>query len=497
MGFIALGPRTSGHIYTDEDYRVLDGAARELAIRLDQAKSYELQQGEIHTLTETISKRDEALENAESRLQHLHRAFSFDLLDVLMVADSAPLAQPGRDFLGEYFDVEVDTEIKAHPGKHFAAIVVLISYADSEILRNLKKLKFHYPDTPIIGLFGEGRHTDVRHGQFPEIDLLLEGKENVPEVVYRLYRVRHSAPIAQSEVIIFKHKNIGDIVTVVRERAGASGNTVLLTGEKGVGKTTIAKLIHHWSGDRAEGPFVRVELRKCDPKALPKILFGLDGTPGKFVEAAGGTLFLDDVDALPYTVQTQLLEVVTQKELPPESGMSDHKLDVRLIASTPSTMDEERSAGRFREDLYYRLSVERFDILPLRERREDVKLLLSAFLDNYNRQNRTNILMPKTSQLVLFENYRWPNNVTEMERRVYRAASFLSAGDNLVFEDRVAEEEHESEEENVVPLAEAVANAKRATVQQAIAIAKGNMGTAASMLGVSAEELTQTLKDLR
>jgi len=398
--------------------------------------------------------------------------------------------------LGEYFEVDMFTKVEAAPGKQYVVIVIVLSFKDSPILRDLKRLKRMYPDTPIVGLTGEGRSVEVAYGDYPEIDLVLDGKEYLPEVAYRLYRVNCSAPIGRNEVIIYKNKTIGQIIKAVQERAGPSGDSVLLTGEQGVGKTTIAKLIHQWSGDRAHGPFVRVELRKIDPKELAGILFGHDGQPGKFTEAAGGTLFVDDVDVLPYNVQTQLLEVLTTRELPPESGFSHEPIDVRIVASTPHTMEEERHDGKFREDLFFKLSVERFELPPLRDRREDIKLLISYFLDNYNRQNRSNILMPKISQMVLFENYRCPGNVSEMEHRIYRSASFLSPGQNLVFEDRRARD-LEAGGDEVEPLREALERTRRAVVQEAVSAAKGNIAVAANMLKVSKEDLEAMLRDMR
>ncbi|MBZ0253061.1 MAG: sigma 54-interacting transcriptional regulator, partial [Candidatus Methylomirabilis sp.] len=496
LGFVVLGVREGGHIYSNQDIEALGDAAQELSIRLEQVKSYRQQGAEIERLEAVVVDKEAELANAQARLTQIQRAFSFDLLEVLVLADAAALGAPARDFLGEHFEADLETELPRQLAKRYVAVVVVLSFADSPILQDLRRLKRLVPDAPIIGLIGEGKRAEIAYGKHPEIDLVLEGKENIPEVVYRLYRVRHSAPIGKAEVILFKHKSLADIVKAVQERAGPSLQPVLLTGEQGVGKTTVAKLVHQWSGERAFGPFVRVELRKCDPKQLPAMLFGLDGAPGKFAEAQGGTIFLDDIDCLPYTVQTQLLEILTTKELPPEAGMPGHQLDVRIVSSTPGTMERERHEGRFREDLYYKLSVERFDIAPIRERREDIKLLISAFLDNFNRQNRTNVLMPKISQMVLFENYRWPGNVTEMERRIYRAAGFLGAGESLVFEDRRALE-HEGLGDEVIPLAEALRRTSQTAVQQAIAIAKGNMATAASMLQITPQELDKTFRELR
>ncbi|MBV2187061.1 MAG: sigma-54 dependent transcriptional regulator, partial [Rhizobium sp.] len=210
-------------------------------------------------------------------------------------------------------------------------------------------------------------------------------------------------------------------------RAAQSVIPVMLEGEAGVGKEMMARAIHA-SSERSARPFVTVNCAIIPHSLLEGVLFGQEGPagsgeiPGKFSEADGGTLFIEEVSELPAHVQTRLLSVVQGGEIAPASGKRPRKANVRLILATNKDLIEEVKASRFREDLYYRLNVFPITIAALRRRKEDIPHLARAFVERFSSEQR----LPKplaidASALALLTGYDWPGNTRQLENAVFRA----------------------------------------------------------------------------
>jgi two-component system, NtrC family, response regulator AtoC len=210
---------------------------------------------------------------------------------------------------------------------------------------------------------------------------------------------------------------------------------VLITGESGTGKELVARLIHGES-DRADAPFVPVNCGAIPENLLESELFGyvrgaFSGAdrdkPGLFEVASGGTLFLDEIGDMPATLQVKLLRVLQESEIRRLGDTRTRQVDVRLVAATNKDFDEEMRAGTFRRDLYYRIAVVPIHLVPLRQRRDEVALLVRHFVDQYNKKLRLDIKGVDPDAMRLLLEYSWPGNVRELENTIERAMVLADA----------------------------------------------------------------------
>jgi DNA-binding NtrC family response regulator len=218
-------------------------------------------------------------------------------------------------------------------------------------------------------------------------------------------------------------------VKALGERAARSSIPVLILGDSGVGKELIARAVHGCS-DRAGKPFVAVNCGAIPENLVESILFGHekgaftgahDRHAGKFLEANGGTLFLDEVGELPLDIQVKLLRALQESEIDPVGGRRPVKVDVRIVSATNRDLAGQVAAGRFREDLFYRLNVYPIEAPALRERREDVPALVEAFIRRFNIEEGKRIVAATPETLALLTAFDWPGNVRQLENAVYRA----------------------------------------------------------------------------
>lgn len=233
--------------------------------------------------------------------------------------------------------------------------------------------------------------------------------------------------------------------TVLRtgEKASASHIPVLIEGESGVGKELIAKAIQG-SSDRADKPFITVNCGALPENLVESLLFGHekgaftganDKHIGKFEEANGGTLFLDEVGELPLDLQVKLLRAIQEGEIDPVGAKKPVKVDIRIISATNRNLEEEVKAGRFRQDLFYRLNVLPLNIPPLRDRSEDIQALVFHFVKKISvEENRKDICAVNSKLMQMLKAYQWPGNIRELENAIFRAI-VLCDGDELVADD--------------------------------------------------------------
>jgi DNA-binding NtrC family response regulator len=222
------------------------------------------------------------------------------------------------------------------------------------------------------------------------------------------------------------------------EKGAASAIPVLIEGQSGVGKELIARAIHGSSERRAK-PFVAVNCGAMPENLVESILFGhekgaftgaTERHTGKFIEADGGTLFLDEVGELPLAAQVKLLRAIQENEVEPVGGKKPIKVDVRIISATNRDLIADVKAGRFREDLFYRLHVFPISVPPLAERPEDIGELARHFLARFAAEEGKRVTRLSTEALALLSSYRWPGNVRQLENAVFRAV-VLAEGDEL------------------------------------------------------------------
>ncbi len=315
----------------------------------------------------------------------------------------------------------------------------------------LTQVKRDYPDINVVLMtaFGsvETAVEAMKHGASDYLTKPVK-KDELVRVVERVVReasLRREVSRLRKEVhreysfhqILGKSKAIQAVFDLIR-RVADSPTNVLITGESGTGKELVAKAIH-FNSDRKEAPFIPVNCAAIPEQLLESELFGhMRGAftdakadkRGLFEEAQKGTLFLDEISELPLMLQAKLLRVIQEKEIRRVGANKSVAVDVRVIAATNLNLAEEVKAKRFRDDLYYRLNVIELKLPPLRERREDIPLLVEAFLKKCGEVRRKEVKGVSEAALAMLMDYAWPGNVRELENIVERAVT-LSRGDKI------------------------------------------------------------------
>jgi two-component system response regulator AtoC len=309
------------------------------------------------------------------------------------------------------------------------------------------------------------------------------------------------------EDILAKSPSMQDIFRTIAKIAEYK-TTVLIGGESGVGKELVARAIHRRSSRRG-GPFVPVNCGAIPENLLESELFGhkkgaftdaIADRRGLFEEADGGTLFLDEIGELPLGLQVKLLRVLEDDKIRRLGEARDIKVDVRIIAATHRDLMAETKAGRFREDLFYRLNVLPIPVPPLRDRKEDIPLLIEHFLSRNNMRLGTSIRGMDGECRRLLYGYSWPGNVRELENTIERAM-VLAEGDQLVAQD-LPERIREARDPVQMHLASGELSVKKTMrvieeilIRRALQKTKGNRTRAAEVLEISHRALLYKIKD--
>ncbi len=237
------------------------------------------------------------------------------------------------------------------------------------------------------------------------------------------------------ENIIGASKSMDKMYEII-ERVADSDSTVLIQGESGTGKELVARTIH-FNSPRKDGPFIPINCGAIPEGLLESELFGHEKGAftgavatrlGRFELANGGTIFLDEVGEMPPALQVKLLRVLQSREFERVGGTKTIKVDIRILAATNQDLEEALKSGKFREDLYYRLNVVQIHIPPLRERKDDVPLLLDHFVVFFNERKKKNIQGFSSDAMKLLMDYRWPGNVREIENLIERLAILKGSG---------------------------------------------------------------------
>jgi len=227
---------------------------------------------------------------------------------------------------------------------------------------------------------------------------------------------------------------IQDLYTVI-ERVADTPTTVLVTGESGTGKELVARALHE-NSSRRDKPFIKVNCAAIPRDLMESELFGYErgaftgavgSKPGRFELAHGGTLFLDEIGTIPTEMQVKLLRALQESEFERVGGIKTIHVDVRLVAATNSDLRKEIELGAFRDDLYYRLNVVPIRLSPLRERADDIPLLVRHFLAKFNSRLNKNIVGIATDAEAALREHDWPGNIRELENVIERAVLFADA----------------------------------------------------------------------
>jgi len=395
--------------------------------------------------------------------------------------------------------------------------IVLLDYKlpDTDGLTVLKSLKEMNPEIEVIMItaFGsiENAVIALKAGAFEYLtkpidldDLLFK----IRKVEERLHLIHENMVLKEalkdrmkSENIVYASEKMHEIVSLI-VRVAKTDSTCLVRGESGVGKEIVANLVHGMS-ERSQQALVKVNCSAIPDTLLESELFGYERGAftgayqkkiGKFEIANKGTIFLDEIGDVPLFLQPKLLRVLQEREIERLGGLHPLKVDVRIVAATNKVLEEEVKQGRFREDLFYRLNIVQIEIPPLRERKEDIPLLLDFFLKKFNERHRRSIKgFAREARDVLIK-HDYPGNVRELENIVERAI-VLARGDYITREDLSVSN---AGEQPVMDgsLKQLVESMERRRISEALVSANWVQTKAAEAVGISERMLRYKMKKL-
>lgn len=328
------------------------------------------------------------------------------------------------------------------------------------------------------------------------------------ELLHENTRLRRAvAEDGQQGNVVGQSKAIQETLEMVAQ-AAPSAATILLSGESGTGKELLARHIHT-NSERAEGPFVAVNCAALPESLLESELFGHERgaftganarRQGRFERAHGGTIFLDEIGETSPSVQVRLLRALQEGEIERVGGQQPVSLDVRVVAATNRDLDADVQAGRFREDLYYRLNVIEIRLPPLRERRGDVPILAQHFLERFADKNRKALSGFSEAALRALDAYEWPGNVRELENTIERAV-VLCRGEVIGTEDlpsgvsQAAGTAPEPQDGIFVPFGTPLEQVEKQLIHETLRRTGGDKKTAARLLGIATRTIYRKLDE--
>jgi two-component system nitrogen regulation response regulator NtrX len=311
-------------------------------------------------------------------------------------------------------------------------------------LELLDEIKRRDPSLPVLVISGHGNLDTavaaVRRGAADFIEkpfeaerlLLLVSRATETERLRR-ENANLKAQVGGGDELTGSSSTINQVRATLK-RVAATGSRVLITGPAGVGKEVAARLLHIWS-PRAGAPFVVVSAARMTPERVEEELFGVEeggelSRPGLLEQAHGGTLFLDEIADMPITTQGKILRVLTDQSFARVGGQRTVKVDVRVVSATARPLPDEIAAGRFREDLYYRLNVVPVHLPPLTERREDIPALVDHFVARYAAERRVPTPEVAGDAMAALQAYDWPGNVRQL-RNIVERTIIMAPGDRI------------------------------------------------------------------
>lgn len=395
----------------------------------------------------------------------------------------------------------------------FSLVITDIRLPDIGGMEILKKSLAESPSTPVIMMTGYGSIEDavqaMRTGAFDYITKPFD----LDEMLVTVSKALEIQALTAENILLKKEISsyysgrsiVGDskairAVFALLDKVSRTDSTVLILGESGTGKELIASTIHYQSG-RKHKPIIRVNCAALPEDLIESELFGYEKgaftgaearKPGRFELAHGGTIFLDEIGDLPPLTQTKILRVLEQRSFERLGGTSSVNVDVRIIAATNKDLEEEVRKGRFRDDLYYRLNVIPVTVPPLRERSEDIPLLVNTFAKRFNDLLATSVSFSPEA-LALLKKYHFPGNVRELLNIVERCIAL--AGDPLI---RPADlpphiAKIHQDKTPLSPLSEVIADAEKNHITRIVQLTGGNRSKAAEILGISRKNLWEKI----
>ncbi|UYY78028.1 sigma-54-dependent transcriptional regulator [Sphingomonas sp. R1] len=386
-------------------------------------------------------------------------------------------------------------------------------------LELLDEIKRRDPSIPVLVISGHGNLDTavaaIRRGASDFIEKPFEAERLLLMVARATETERLRREVASLRAVAGRGTDLHGSSTAINtvratlKRVASTGSRVLITGGAGVGKEVAARLLHGWS-QRADAPFVIVSAARMTPERVDEELFGVEEggdlvRPGLLEQAHGGTLFLDEIADMPVATQARILRVLTDQSFSRVGGTRIVKVDVRVVSATARDLMAEIGAGRFREDLYYRLNVVPVPIPSLTDRREDIPALVEHYVAHYAAERRVPTPEIAADAMVALQSYDWPGNVRQL-RNVVERTVILAPGDRIgridvdLLPPEVLGRQNDSGSgmaSNAImgaPLKEARESFEREYLRVQIRRFSGNISRTASFIGMERSALHRKLK---
>lgn len=372
------------------------------------------------------------------------------------------------------------------------------------------------PSIPVIVLTGHGSIEDaaaaIKAGAYDfltkplDLDHLNQIVKNAlkgRELAEQKKQLQNQLKKQQSfDSMVGKSNELNKVYNLI-SKVAPSKTTVLITGESGVGKEVAARTIHDLS-QRKDKAFVAVNCSAFPESLIESELFGHEKgaftgadniQKGKFELAHGGTLFLDEIGEINLSTQVKLLRVIQERKIERIGSENTIDIDVRIIAATNRNLEEEVKNGKFRQDLYYRLNVVRIEIPPLRNRKEDIPLLLHSFLKEFNIENEKNIKGFNSKAIAALMKYSWPGNIRELKNCV-ESTVVLCSGEEIKLDDLPQNIKENTDENSIsIPLGMPMSEVEKIVIQANLSANNGNKSKTADILGIGRKTLHRKLEE--
>jgi DNA-binding NtrC family response regulator len=447
----------------------------------------------------------------------------------ILVVDDEPLV---RSSLGELLTISGFTVSTAANGKealellkNYTADIIItdVKMPEMDGIELLRMIKTNHPQTPVILISGYGSIENaveaMKEGAYDyitkpivdsEIKIVIDRLMKQRQLQEENVKLKEQLSTTQRDRfynIVGKSQSMQKIYTLIEAVANTRA-TVLIHGESGTGKRLIAHAIHKCNEQERKKPFVEVSCGALTETLLESELFGhvkgaftgaIKDKIGRFELADKGTIFLDEIDAFSSALQVKLLRVLQEGEFEHVGDTKTMKVDVRVIAATNQVLQDLIAQGKFRKDLFYRLNIISIEIPPLRERKEDIPLLIEDFIKKHSKHTSKKIENISGETIYLLKNYNWPGNIRELENVIERAIiltknHIIQPEDLPDFLKNLKVEGLEKEEGESFKLKEALRSPEKDLIVKALEAVAWNRNEAARTLGINRTTLYKKMR---
>ncbi|MBW1811403.1 MAG: sigma-54-dependent Fis family transcriptional regulator [Deltaproteobacteria bacterium] len=402
-------------------------------------------------------------------------------------------------------------------------VVTDLKMPKADGLQVLAYVQRNLPQVPVIIITAHGTVDNAVHalksGAFDYITKPFE-KSDLINIIAKAVKTEnlarqdfHPPPTEPGRYRIIGQSQKMTAVYEIIEKVAETPSTVLITGESGTGKELIAAALHY-NSSRKKRPYIKINCAAIPRELMESELFGYEkgaftgavgSKPGRFELADSGTLFLDEIAEVPIDMQVKMLRAIQEAEFERVGGVQTIRVDVRLVVATNRDLQKEVEVGNFREDLFYRLNVVPIHLPPLRERKDDIPLLVKHFIEKFNTKLDRSVKEISKDALNLVVNYRWPGNIRELENMVERGILFtdgptIDVADlpaELVERSHLAPSAATIDEDTSMKdiVKQATAELEKDLIVKALKETNGNVTRAAKRLKISRKSLQNKMKE--